>query len=335
MTASFERWELAARLALTDRGVDRWTVDAILDQVRADRDQNGADPWTDMGTPDAFADAVSEVRPTAGRARLDTHGKTPGDYLSGAAFLLAIILVPWTLIAALLHGGPTFPVTMAGIVGTVGFVLSWLVVLGLPGALRAAGRPRAAPLAYLVGTVLIVATGAAFVLLPQHRIGSVAAPVLIVVAVGAATLLTRSWPERGSRPDTDPSGPDVWFRRMRGLLVGRSDVPPRRADELVREARSHLAAVGASPREEFGPAADYAVDIAAAEPRQGPWWRSASADLALRVALVLGVGLLTVQFAIQGQTWTAVVGGLVTLSMAYTVGQIVRRRLRRHAGGRS
>jgi hypothetical protein len=142
--------------------------------------------------------------------------------------------------------------------------------------LRAAGRPRLAPWSYAFVGVLVVVAGTAFTTLPRTHLVRMPVPLIVGVGVVGLWLQLRPW-RRGKvqlPPAAGPVEPDRWLRRLEGLLVGRFELPPQRAAELVAEARAHLAETASAPQDEFGPVDTYAMNLAEGETRrQRPWWR--------------------------------------------------------------
>ena len=308
--STFDRWELAARTALSERGVGYHDATPLIRDARAHVEGEGRDPWEVLGPPEQFAADVAVDRPSV---------RTLGDHLSDAAFVLAVLAIPAVLAGAWAAGSMSLPVTVAGLVGTAGVAAAVLTGYGAGGALRSAGRPRAAIMAYACGVLLVVAAAAAFTGLPRTRLTTV--PVLAVVAVAllACWLLTRPGRARAATDETGPADTEAWFARLDGLLVGRFDVPRRRSAELVAQARAHVAASGTAPREEFGPAARYARELAAAEPARGRGRLTAVLDVAAPVLLLA----MAVSAAVDGNWWLAAMGAWLS---AWTVMSARRRR---------
>ena len=324
---TLDKWELSARAALADRGIGYHEATPVIEQARAHCAAGGGDPWEVLGAPEQFAADVAADRPGL-QARLDAGGRTPGDHFSDALFAIAVLTVPTALLGALAAGGWTVPVTVAGLAGIVAVAATMLAAYAVPGALRAAGRPRLAPWGFALAAVLVIVAGVAFTALPRTRIGTV--PVLAVLAASLITcwLVTRPKRRTAAGDEAEPDEARAWFARLHDLLVGRFDVPPRRAGELVAQARSHAAQAGTAPRDEFGPVARYARDLAEAEPeRRGPWWRGPAAHRTLRVlqpVVVLGV---VVDAAVDGQWWLVAVGAaLLALLGRDLVGALRDRR---------
>lgn len=310
MTASFDKWEYSARFALAERGIGYHQATPLIKDARMHYEHSGDhDPEQVLGPPQQFAADVAADQPAA-QARLDTHGKTPRDYLSDAVFGLALLGFPAALMGAWVAGSLTIPVTVAGLTGTA--LASLGVVAAQAGnALRAAGHPRLAPWGFGVTVALVVAAGLAFTQLPPTRVGQV--PVLGILAVSLLLcwLLTR--PSRATQPSErpdesgqDPADADAWFARLHALLIGRFDVPATRATALVNEARAHIAATGTAPGEEFPSLARYARDIAEGEMRQVPWWRSTTSGLLVRIAIPVLLLPAVAQAIADGRKWIAV-----------------------------
>lgn len=324
MTATFDTWEASARSALAERGIGYHEATPLIADARAHYERSGKDVLRALGSPQQFAADVADDRPAA-QDRLDTRGKTARDYLSDAVFALAFLGIPAAILGAWAAGGLAIPVTVAGLTGVVLAGLSMIVGHAAPGALRASGHPRLAPWGFVLCGVLVVAAGAAFTQLPRTRLGEVPALGLLAVSLLLCWLLTRPdrAPER-SQPSPDdadsPEPPDAeaWFTRLQALLVGRFDVPVKRATALVDEARAHVAATGTAPHDEFPAVARYARELAEGEPvRQGPWWRSTTAGLLVRVAIPVLLLPAVVQFFLDGRGWIAAAGVAIVVWLAW------------------
>ncbi|MEU4693480.1 hypothetical protein [Actinoplanes sp. NPDC023714] len=395
---TFDRWELAARQALVDRGIGYREATPMIEEARAHHADSGQDPWEALGSPDDFASGVADAYPVE-LSRRDTQGKTPRDHMRDGLFVAAFLGLPVAVFGGVVVGSWTLPVTVAGLTGSVLAALA-AVSTQVPGAVRAAGRPRLAPWTFAIFAVLVIAAATAFTGLPRTRVGELPVLALLAVSLGAMWLLTRE--PSGRRSDVDqladdgriggklgvPDGGDrlsgnagdqllggagdggagdrslegaseqgvegagdqflegaddqrlegagrqgfgaegaeAWFSRLRALLVGRFDVPPRRADELVEQARAHVAASGARPRDEFGSPAGYARELAEAEPaRQGPWWRGDTAELVISVVITGWIVVISVDAAVNGQWWLAALGVLCLLGIGPQAWRRVRK----------
>lgn len=309
MTAGFERWELLARTALDDRGIGYHEATPLIEQARSDYEQSGADPWEALGSPTDFAADVAAGQPAAQASR-DTQGKTARDHLSDGAFGCAFLGVPVSLLAMWANRGLTIPLTPAGTAGTLLSFLSLFTVVAVPNALRAAGRPRLAPWAFVAGGALVVAAATAFTGLPKDRFGEISALGTLVVSLGLCWLLTRpakpsksgALPDPAAGPAADPTA-----------STARRDADPADPDAWFRRLRAHVAASGARPQDEFPSLQQYAKELADGEPRrQPPWWRTPAASRAGRIGMLV---LLAVQvvIAVTGDDWWIAVTGTALL----------------------
>jgi hypothetical protein len=304
MTETFEQWELSARMALGDQGVGYHAATPLIEDARAHCAATGQDPREAFGSPEEFAAAAAEEQPAEVRAEVDRHGLTVADHLTGQLLHLAVLLLVISVLTAVLERTLSIPVTPAGLTGLALLTLALVAGGGLPGALRAAGRPHQVRYAFLGTGVLGLSAATAFTTLPREHLGRVPVLVLVALSVAAIALLTR--PASGPPAHPEPADREAWLERLRGVLVGRHDLPPGRADDLVREARAHLDATGAAPREEFGPLADYARRLAEPErDRRDPWWRTPPATmLYLVLGIAVGVDVLVGWWA-DGHRWAA------------------------------
>ncbi|WP_433794569.1 hypothetical protein [Actinoplanes sp. CA-252034] len=332
MTA-FDRWEASARIALAERGIGYHEATPLIEEARQHCAESGESPWRSIGAPAEFAADVAGSG-SAESAERDTRGKTPRDYLSDAMFGLAALGVPVAVAGSVAAGSLIIPVTAAGLVGSLVTCVAAVVAWAGPGALRASGYPRLAPWSFGLCAVLGALAGLAFMEVPKTRIGGLPALALIAVSVGVCWLLTR--PRRrvasaGGDGDDGPAESGAWFARLNALLVGRFDVAPARAAEMVAETRAHVAAAGVRPRDEFPSIAGYARDLAEAEPvRPGPWWRSPNAGLLATLGVGFVLGVQTVEAALNGPWWLMICGIFAMVMIANDVrGRLRSRRSRR------
>lgn len=79
MTAPFTKWELAARHAMSERGIGYHTATPLIAEAKAHYQQSGQSPEEVLGSPREFAAAAAASRPVAARAGHDVHGRKPGE----------------------------------------------------------------------------------------------------------------------------------------------------------------------------------------------------------------------------------------------------------------
>ncbi|WP_086824654.1 hypothetical protein [Allokutzneria sp. NRRL B-24872] len=288
-------WDDRARLALARNGVGRELADTVLDEVEQHCSESGEEPETAFGTPEEFAVSVAVERvPAAERAERDRDGMTARSRRRVLIILLGVQVLVLCLVLWL-EVGLMVPLTLAGSVGAVLGIAAAAGAMVTGFELRPSGRPRAVVWAFAGVGVLVVLAALAFTTLPKTPIGSL--PVPVVAALG---ILVVWW---GSRyePRALNTGASDWEKRLAGLLEGRHDIPRRRAAELAAEAGQHLAASGNTAEEEFGPAEEYAAELAGHEPARPPWWRSGRAQNALMAALLLSAVVFDV--ADEDTTW--------------------------------
>jgi hypothetical protein len=271
---TFESWELQARVALADQGIGHRVVDPLIEHAKADCEESGQTPWEAIGSPEEFAATVATEHPRA----QESFGKA----LGGTVFAVAGLTIPAAIFAAIRAGSFSFPVTAAGLTGSVMLFAALVMAFGVGPQLRERGFLRLANACWGATFLLVLATATAFVQLPRTAFTTV--PVIAVI--GGALLLM--WLLARGQGEDEPEEPldsategrvedaAAWFTRLNGLLIGRHDLPPARAEELVAEARAHLAdSAEKAPAAEFGPVATYAAELAEHEPlRQPPWWRN-------------------------------------------------------------
>jgi hypothetical protein len=277
MSEDFEVWKARTQLACASRGINYRTADPLIDAAKEDWENSGKDPWEALGSPKDFADAVAAEQPVEARAGEDRNGQNTGDYLSGLIFALALMAVPWSLALAFGYRTMSVPLTPARLVAAVLFVVALFCLHALPQALRASGRPQFAIWAYIPTLIAMALTVGAAIVLPKNHLISVNVLILDAVALFVAWLTVRPTkepePAAEAHLGADPSDPEAWFARLKGVLIGRHDLPPARAAELVGEARAHF--TGTSPTEEFGRLDVYATELAEPETvRYVPTWHT-------------------------------------------------------------
>ncbi len=330
MTATFSKWELAARSALARRGVGYHQATPLIEDARLHYEYSDShDSWQVLGPPEQFAADVAAAEPAVLGA-VDVQGKTARDYLSDAAFGLAFLGIVMSVLGSWAAGGLTIPVTVAGLTGTA-LASGALLAAQTVGALRASGHPRLAPWGIAVSAVLVVAAALAFTELPRTRIGEVPSVGIFAASLFLCWLLTL--PDRSARDSLsahDPSDAEAWFSRLHAVLVGRFDVPEKRATALVDEARAHVAAAGSTPHEEFPSLALYAHDLAQGEPmRRAPWWRTTTGRSIVRVAVPVLLLPAVGQAVTHGPTWITIGGTVVLVWLTWELLRAVQAFLRR------
>jgi hypothetical protein len=336
MTDLHESWWASARLALAGRGVSHHLAEPLITDAQQHCADAGQSPGEAYGSPQAFAAAAFAELPGSERAKLDRHGMTSADYLTGAGFYVGSIMILWSVFGGFVYSTWTFDANPARLTGAALLGLTYITAYGLPPALRAAGYPRYANAGYGVAAVMAVLAATAFVALPKTRLFSM--PVLAVTALGVLVcwLTTRPGKAPAAEPaaEASPGDPDRWFAQLQGLLVGRHDLPQSRARELAAEARSHIARTGTEPHVEFGPAGEYAEALAQGEPaRKDPWWRTRVARMVF-TALAIAI---TIQYAFgwlsSGYAWVAYgIGVPLVLALGWDLVQLIRehRRVKPH-----
>ena len=306
MSAVFDRWEWDARIALGDRGVGYHVANPYIEEARRHCDETGESPYEAFGPPQEYAAATAVEVPESLRENVDRYGMSTRDYLTGGPFLVGVIMILWSLFGGFVYQQWSFAVTPARVIGAVLFALTYATVFKLPPALRAAGRPRLVPAGFALAGLLLVATAYAFVELPKTALFT--APVLGLTAIGVLLcwLSTRPAKPPVAAPPVSADDADGWYRRLHGVLVGRHDLTPQRATELVTEAREHATEAAATPAAEFGDVDGYAARLAEHEPvRREAWWRRRWARIAVAAAAIA----ITINFARSwldsGYAWVA------------------------------
>jgi hypothetical protein len=310
MTETFDLWELQTRTALAGRGIGFGQADPLIDEARAHHAEGAGSPTEVLGSPADFAAAVAADLPPA---RTDRSGLTAGEYVHGSFIALGLFLTMGTLYAAVVSDDGWLSLTVAGLTGILLTSAGWVMAIGLPQALRAAGRPRAVTVTLVAGALLLVAGATAFTQLPRTVLVELPAWPTPVAAL-LLTALVFKLPTRDQGAAAPESDAERWYARLGDLLVGRHDLARARADELVGQAREHAAAAGAVPQAEFGSPAEYAATLARDEPGTAPpWWRRPAAELARLAWLTAALTLFTADKVAGRSWWWAALGVFLTL----------------------
>lgn len=311
MTTTFDAWELRTRFALARLQIPHYTTDPLIEDARAHWESSGRSPDDALGSPADFAAAAAAEQPVGHGSAADRSGSTPAGHLTGAMFALTVLVVPYSLVLALVEGSLSVTLTPARLVGSAVFAVVFITLFGLPESLRAAGHPRLAPWVAVPTLLLMGLAVGAFTVLPHTALIRIPVLALDVVAVVAALLFLgpSKRPDPADTSAPGPHDPDQWFRRLDGLLVGRHDLPPSRAADVVDEARAHLST--ADPSTEFGPVEVYAAGLAGNETaRQVPRWMGLSRKL-----VFIGFCLVLARTHISGAVGGHVGRGIVVVAV--------------------
>ncbi len=287
MTTDFDAWEFRTRVALAQRNVDYRTADPLVADARVHWLAAGVPPEQALGSPEDFANEAAAQQRPGHDAGLDRSGGTPRSHLGNSAFLIAVMAMPYSLLGAVVAGSWTFELTPARVAGAMLFVLVAMVLFGGPESLRAAGRPELAPWSLAAATGAMALSVAALEALPRSP--STTLPVGFLTLAGAVAALALVWrpsPPRTEPPDATGTDPEKWLQHLAGLLVGRHDVTPKRAVEMVSETQMHAGTTDLGA--EFGAAETYAAELASGVvERRQPRWLGLRKPLFLLFCLVL------------------------------------------------
>ncbi|WJV47906.1 hypothetical protein [Streptomyces flavofungini] len=261
-----EAWAASVELRLVlDHDAPAGLADDVLTEAHQlvhEADRTALDL---LGDPDSYARSVADERiPEEHRARIDAHGLTPGERISGSFVSLGVgglLFCGFEWLRDGLQvgiGWPSFTITAAVVLGAT------LATAAL--AARAAGRVRGAWYfaAAAAGAVCTAVGATPFV--PTGQLFAVPAPVLMVVclaAIAAAVKFPDTTLDRWFTPAPCSGDDEAWFARLDGLLRGRHAMPSAQARDHVREARHHLAATpGTEPAADvFGDVEVYALRL--------------------------------------------------------------------------
>lgn len=218
-----------------------------------------------LGDPVTYAQTVADERiPEEHRARIDAHGLTPGERVSGSFVSLGfsgLLFCGFQWLSDGLSvgiGWPSLTVTSAIVLGTT-------LVAGALGA-HAAGRIRGSRYFAAAAAGSVCAGVGATPFVPAGQLFAVPAPVLMLVFVALITAAVKfpdTTIDRWFTPTPSTHDDEAWFTRLDGLLRGRHAMPSAQARDHVREARHHLASTpGAEPATDvFGDVEVYALRL--------------------------------------------------------------------------
>ncbi|WP_055703321.1 hypothetical protein [Streptomyces silaceus] len=260
-----EKWADAVRVRLV---LDHDAPAGLADEVLAEAHQvvTEADlPASEvLGTATAYARTVAAERISEERrAKVDTHGLTPGERVSATlgtfgfiGFVLCVLY--WIQDGLWVEGSWTSVAGCATVVvvatlGTLAFVA------------RAAGRFQGMR-GFFAGAACAVAGGAAVIATAsEERLFRLPVPVLMAACVAwsvGAYLFPDAVLDRWFTPRPH-AGDEQWLTRLEGLLRGRHAMTAAEARGHVQEARQHLAGPGGERAEDaFGDVEVYAMRLA-------------------------------------------------------------------------
>ncbi|GGO46858.1 hypothetical protein [Streptomyces lasiicapitis] len=255
------------RLAL-DHDAPLGLADEVLTEAHELVHEEGRPARDLLGDPHTYAQLVADERiPEEHRARIDSHGLTPGERLTASFVSVGISAALYCAFEWLTDGlwigigwpSVTLTATVALGVALTGATIATWTAGRLPGARWFAAATIGAVLAGVGVTSLV----------PDGQLFTVPAPVLILtclaVVVGAVKFPDTTL-DRWFTPapvDSDDSNDDAWFTRLDGLLRGRHAMPSAQAHGHIREARHHLASTPGDERasDVFGDVEVYALRL--------------------------------------------------------------------------
>lgn len=319
-----QRWADRFRLeAAIEQGLDLDDVERALANVGVAVADAGVPADELFGTPEEHARQIAADQPVEVRAaaQADDQGGGPLVHALVSMGLLALVGALYTVLqgtwsvalsASTLIGGALLALTFAAGAGVL-----WLRRAGLPATSWAA---VAATVALTVATATVL-TGEA----GQQVFGRLPVAVLALVGLGLIAVvfvLPDRRPRRRERGRSRSAA--AWYRRLGGLLRGRHRFPLARTRDLVDEARSHVAASGAThPSDDLGEPAHHALVLAEASthPSIAVTRTQRVARVAVPVALT-GLAVVLVGQYLEGGSWTLLIGpcllALVGLSALLT-----------------
>lgn len=269
---------VAARGLESDR---RWAEEALarflMDDVREDVmvrelaeaaavvEGSGTRPDKLFGPPADWARSRRDELAGEGQVVLETEPPlTWRSVPSNALIISALFSIPFALVFAV-RDGLTVDFSWAHLLVplVLGSLMAVVVTLWSRTIVR---RTFRVSVAIVVGAVLVLATGAGF-LLPTladlHLFtGSVAWHLAIVagyLALGVLGFLLLPTDETAKEFEQQIPDDGTWALVLGGTLRGRLGYSDERARQVVEEARAHAAASGSSLSEEFGTPQEYAA----------------------------------------------------------------------------
>lgn len=286
-------------------------IDALVAEVEEHCAESGERPEEAFGTAEEYAEGLLRERvPEAERARWGVDGITGRDVLVVVGLMACFHLVV-SAIVLMTSGTWVVEVTLAGLAGYA--ALGLVAGMWTMGAIaRKSGRPRWGRLYWIGSAPLVVLAAVLFTQLPKTVLGQVWSVLLALVGVaGMAVLLPRLRWTRRQRVPAEPREAEQWFRRLRGLLVGRHEIAPGAARRIVAESRAHLRGSAATPEEEFGPIEQYALRVAEQAEHQPPWWRRQEIFAPVMSVLSLSVFVFAVLRGEAVVAWGYLLAGLL------------------------
>jgi hypothetical protein len=197
---TFHGWELAARIALTDMGVDPADIDTLMTEARAHHQDSGGSPTDVLGSPRDFAAAMAAERQIPSRA--DAVGHTAVEWIQGSLFVLGLAGVACLLFGALSRQDLSVPVTVSGLAGAVLLGVAWVTLLCAVPAVRAAGRPQLSPALLVAGITAAAGSVAVLTLGPSRPLAVLPLPLLLAAGLGWIWLSANPPPRRNSEIST-------------------------------------------------------------------------------------------------------------------------------------
>lgn len=302
-----------------------------IDAAVAEAKMLGGDvgPAAVLGPAREYADELIRSRvPAEARARSDLHAFSAGDLAVVSGMLLGCALILHTAVL-LFSANWTLSISVNGVVGSAVTVAA-AATLGASYVLRRMGLPRVGIGCLCSVPVLIVLAAGAFLRLPDDVMGQVWSIVLgLAGAVVGGVSLALFMRTAGEPPPLSdgPKDPQRWFRRLRGLLIGRHDVPPRVAEALVARSRGRFAeSTSALPCDRFGPLAAHAMEIAEGAQRRTPLLHRHEVTTSAMAALWLVMFLVDVSGGGDGwSTWFRLVVAVLLTAIAVVAWMRLRR----------
>ena len=293
--------------AAVEHGLEIDAVEGALAEVGAAVADAGVGAEELFGAPDQHAWQVAAARSLAVRAEADAHGPGPLAFALVGTGLMAVV---FALLTAL-EGRWSIALSVANLVG-VGLLAATFLAAGAVLSLRRAGRPATSWLAVAATAGLTVTT--ATVLTGEVGRQVIARLPVVVLALAGLGSIAAIFvlPDHGPRPRRSARSRSAgwWYRRLGGLLRGRYRFPLSRTHDLVAEARSHIAASGAThPSDDLGEPGHHALVLA--EASTAPAAAATRTQRVARVAvplLLVGFTAILVDDYLEGGSWTLLIG---------------------------
>lgn len=287
-----EEWAGTVAMRLLVQDVDHSLVRSGLEEALSVVRQSQESPEELFGDPHLWADARLEQWRQEGAPVAPLEPDSSWRILPAVTMVTAAVISVILLVVLAVQREWTFDYTWGAV------LLPTISALSTVGALTVFEKLLERTRRLLAGAValLVVAAGvltltALFMLGNDHPIGQGGLWWLAVLALGHAVLawvFAKVIPDAPARHADDPTQDEEWLRQVAGILRLRAEMPEKRVQQHLTEARTHAEQTGRPLLQEFGTPSSYASrfprDQASAE-RRTLWLYTAVTPIAAVLAL--------------------------------------------------